>query len=129
MVQGDVNGDGYNNDRAFIYNPAAAPDTIIANGINNLLNNAPSSVRQCLNRQLDHIAGRNSCEGPWSTSLSLRMSLVSQAVKSPDRATVSIRLNNPLTAIDALVHRSNNTHCWVAPAFTTPSHLSVLSHL
>jgi hypothetical protein len=125
MVQGDVNGDGYNNDRAFIYNPASAPDTILGKGISSLLSSAPSSVRQCLSRQLDHIAGRNSCEGPWSTSLSLRMSLVSQAVKIPDRATVSIGINNPLTGIDALVHGSNNLHGWGAPSFTDPTLLYV----
>jgi hypothetical protein len=125
MVQGDVNGDGYNNDRAFIFNPATALDTNLSSGINSLLSSAPSSVRACLNKQLGTIAGRNSCEGPWSTSLSLRMSLVSQAVKLPDRATVSIGINNPLTGIDALLHGSNNLRGWGAQSFTDPTLLYV----
>jgi hypothetical protein len=126
MVQGDVNGDGYGgNDRAFIYNPGAAPDTVLRNGIENLLNNAPGSVRACLNKQLGHVAGRNSCEGPWSTSLSLRVALISHAVKLPERATVSLGINNPLTGIDALVHGSNNLHGWGAPSFTDPTLLYV----
>ncbi len=126
IVQGDVNGDGYGNDRAFIYNPAA-PTTVpaLASAMQSLLTSAPSSVRDCLNKQLGTIAGKNSCEGPWSTSLSLRVSLVSQALKIPDRATISLGIANPLTGIDALVHGSNNLHGWGAPSTVDPTLLYV----
>ena len=87
--------------------------------------NAPSSVRDCLKKQLGTIAGKNSCEGPWSTSLSLRIALVSQALKIPDRATISLGIANPLTGIDALVHGSNNLHGWGAPSFVDPTLLYV----
>src|SRR5205085_9973400 len=88
MISGDVNGDGYNNDRAFIYDPTKTADAALSASIQSLLNSAPSSVRDCLRKQLGTIAGKNSCEGPWSTSLSLRLSLISQAMKVvPDRAT------------------------------------------
>jgi hypothetical protein len=90
-----------------------------------LLSTAPAAVRECLNRQLGTIAGKNSCQNPWSTSLSLRVSLVSQAIKLPDRATISLGIANPLTGIDALVHGSNNLHGWGAPAFTDPTLLFV----
>ena len=104
-VSGDINGDGYNNDRAFIYNPASATtNPTVATGIQNLLNTAPSSVRDCLNKQIGTIAGRNSCEGPWSTSLSLRIALVSQALKSFRIAPrFHLGIANPLTGVDALV--------------------------
>jgi hypothetical protein len=125
MVSGDVNGDGYNNDRAFIYSPAATTDTALASGMSRLLAGAPSTVRQCLNKQLGTIAGRNSCQGPWTTSLSLRVALVSQALKIPDRATISLGVANPLTGLDALVHGSNNLHGWGAPAATDPNLLFV----
>lgn len=125
MVSGDVNGDGYNNDRAFIYDPASVSDTALAGGIDRLLSSAPSSVRACLRKQLGTIAGRNSCEGPWTTSLSLRIALVSQALKLPDRATISLGIANPLTGIDALLHGSNNLHGWGAPAATDPTLLFV----
>jgi hypothetical protein len=121
MVQGDVNGDGYNNDRAFVYNPAT-PTTdptlsTLESNMQHLLVNAPSSVRDCLKSQLGAIAAKNSCEGPWSTSLSLRVSFVSQALKViPDRATISLGIANPLTGVDALVHGSNNLHGWGAPS-------------
>jgi hypothetical protein len=117
MVSGDVNGDGYNNDRAFIYDPSAIADPTLKATYQNLLTNGPSSVRDCLSKQLNSIAGKNSCEGPWSTSLSLRISLVSQALKIPDRATISLGIANPLTGVDALVHGSNNLHGWGAPSF------------
>jgi hypothetical protein len=82
-------------------------------------------VRACLRKQLGTIAGRNSCEGPWTTSLSLRIALVSQALKLPDRATISLGIANPLTGIDALLHGSNNLHGWGAPAATDPTLLFV----
>jgi hypothetical protein len=120
-VSGDINGDGYNNDRAFIYNPTRAADPTFAANLQNLLANGPASVRDCLGKQLGTIAGKNSCVGPWSSSLSLRVSLVSQALKIPDRATVSLGIANPLTGVDALLHGSNNLHGWGAPSFTDPT--------
>jgi len=91
----------------------------------NLLTYAPSSVRDCLTKQLGVVAGKASCEAPWSTSLSLRVSLFSQALKIPDRATVSLGIANPLTGIDALVHGSDNLHGWGAPASTDATLLYV----
>ena len=125
LVAGDVNGDGYNNDRAFVYRPSATADPAVSAAMQSLLTNAPSSVRSCLDKQLGTIAGKNSCEGPWSTSMSLRVSLVSQALKLPDRATISLGIANPLTGIDALVHGSNNLHGWGAPAFVDQNLLFV----
>jgi hypothetical protein len=79
-----------------------------------------------LKKQLGTIAGKNSCEGPWSTNLSLRVAFVSQALKViPDRATVSLGIANPLTGVDALVHGSNNLHGWGAPSIADPSLLFV----
>jgi hypothetical protein len=125
MVSGDVNGDGYNNDRAFIYDPAKTADPALAAAMQSLLSSAPSSVRDCIRKQIGTVAGRNSCEGPWSTSLSLRASLVSHALKLPDRATISIGIANPLTGVDALVHGSDNLHGWGAPSFVDPTLLFV----
>jgi len=125
MVAGDVNGDGYNNDRAFVFNPATGGDSAVASGITNLLNNAPSAVRKCLSRQLGTIAGRNSCEGPWVTTMSARIAFMPGTAKLPQRATVSIGIANPLTGIDALVHGSNNLHGWGQPQPVDPTLLYV----
>ena len=125
MVATDINGDGYANDRAFIYDPSKVADSSLSAGMKSLLATAPGSVRSCLEKQLGTIAGRNSCEAPWYTTLSLRISLVSQAMKIPDRATVSLGIANPLTGIDALVHGSNNLHGWGAPSLADPNLLFV----
>jgi hypothetical protein len=53
------------------------------------------------------------------------VSFVSQALKIPDRATVSLGIANPLTGIDALVHGSNNLHGWGAPSATDQTLLFV----
>ncbi|MEO7086299.1 MAG: carboxypeptidase-like regulatory domain-containing protein [Gemmatimonadaceae bacterium] len=126
MVSGDVNGDGYNNDRAFIYDPSkSTTDPTLAASMASLLKSAPASVRDCLEKQIGTIAGRNSCEAPWYSTMSLRVSLVSHALKIPDRATISLGIANPLTGIDALVHGSSNLHGWGAPSFTDPTLLYV----
>lgn len=125
MVATDINGDGYANDRAFIYDPSKVADSALATGMKNLLATAPASVRSCLQSQINTIAGRNSCSAPWYTTLSLRISLVSQAMKIPDRATISLGIANPLTGIDALVHGSNNLHGWGAPSLADPNLLFV----
>src|SRR4029077_17863165 len=59
LISGDANGDGYFNDRAFIYNPSATTDATLSSGMQNLLANAPSTVRDCLKKQLGTIAGKN----------------------------------------------------------------------
>ncbi|MGH9424498.1 MAG: hypothetical protein ACRD3J_31285, partial [Thermoanaerobaculia bacterium] len=58
MIAGDVNGDGYNNDRAFIPTAADA-DPALAAGIQSLLKDGSSSARSCLQSQLGKLAARN----------------------------------------------------------------------
>ena len=113
LVQGDINGSGYTSiDRAFIYNPAVTTDTALHNGMTSLLSSAQPSVRDCLEAQLGAIAGRNTCEAPWYTSMSANISLVSSAFHLPQRSTVTISLSNPLTGLDAALHGWNNLHGW-----------------
>jgi hypothetical protein len=68
LVSGDVNGDGYVNDRAFVFNPTAiaAADPALSAAMQSLLDNGSGAARDCLLRQLGTLAGRNSCEGPWT---------------------------------------------------------------
>ena len=46
-IAGDVNGDGYSNDRAFIYDPATTADPALAAAMRNLLANSTGSAREC----------------------------------------------------------------------------------
>jgi hypothetical protein len=112
-IQGDVNGDGYgNNDRAFIFDPDAAPDPSVAAAMRELLANGSASARDCLSRQVGTIAGRNSCTGPWTSNANLGISFNPQKIRLPQRATLSFSVNNPLGAADLLLHGESQLHGW-----------------
>jgi hypothetical protein len=108
-VSGDVNGDGWFGDRAFVFNPASA-DTGVARGIRELLANGSSSARTCLERQLGTMAGRNSCVGPWTATMNASLYFPNL----PRRMTASLNFANPLGGIDQLLHGSSNLHGWGA---------------
>jgi Carboxypeptidase regulatory-like domain len=111
-VIGDINGDGYSNDRAYIFNPAATADTALANGMRSLLASGSGSARDCLESQLGQIASRNSCQGPWTTTANLTFSFNPIKVRMPQRATLQFQLSNPLGAADMLLHGENGMHGW-----------------
>lgn len=124
-VVGDINGDGYANDRAFIFDPATVGDTTIASGMRALLANGSSSARDCLTRQMGTIASRNSCQGPWTTQAGLGFSFNPVKVRMPQRTTVSFNISNPLGAADLLFHGENNLHGWGQSVFPNANLLSV----
>jgi hypothetical protein len=68
LVSGDVNGDSYGNDRAFIFDPAQVSDPTLQSGMAALLASGSPEAVACLRAQLNRFAGRNSCEGPWTTT-------------------------------------------------------------
>jgi hypothetical protein len=111
MIAGDVNGDGYANDRAFIFSPTVT-DTAIASGMRALLDNGSSAARECLRKQVGHIAGRFSCDGPWTSTANMSFTFNPLKVHMPQRASLSFQLSNPLGAADLLLHGSNNTRGW-----------------
>jgi hypothetical protein len=112
LVQGDINGDGYANDRAFIFDPATTTDTLVASGMRSLLANGSRSARDCLEKQLGRIAGRNSCQGPWTQTANLTFSFNPLKMRLPQRAGVSFQISNPLGAADVLLHGENRLHGW-----------------
>jgi hypothetical protein len=112
VVAGDINGDGYSNDRAFVFDPAQTGDSALAAGMRSLLANGSGSARDCLNNQLRQIAARNSCQGPWTTTANLTFSFNPVKVRMPQRANVSFQLSNPLGAADLLMHGENRLHGW-----------------
>ena len=71
-VSGDVNGDGMNNDLAFIPNPATTTDTALASQMNQLLTSTTAGARACLLKQLGRIAGVNSCTTQWQARFDLQ---------------------------------------------------------
>jgi hypothetical protein len=113
MVAGDINGDGYANDRAFI--PAGRFEPL-ADGIQSLIQNGSPEARSCLEKQLGRLAARNSCQGPWFSTASMSISFNPVKVRMPQRATLSFQLSNPLGAADLLMHGSSKVHGWGQPS-------------
>jgi hypothetical protein len=113
-VASDVNGDGYLNDRAFIFDPAKTrgSDSALAASMRSLLASSPNGVRDCLERQLGQLAGRNSCEGPWTSAASLRIDFNPLKVRLPQRTLLSFSIGNPLGGADLLLHGENHSHGW-----------------
>ena len=112
VASSDINGDGYANDRAFVFDPAGTADTALAAGMSRLLAGSSKSVRGCLSSQFGRIAGRNSCEGPWTSMGFLSIAFNPLKVRLPQRATLSLQVANPLGALDLLLHGENHLHGW-----------------
>jgi hypothetical protein len=112
LVSGDVNGDGYVNDRAFVFEPATNSDAVVNAGMRDLLLDGSGPARDCLAKQLGRLAERNSCEGPWTSTANLNVSFNPLKLRLPQRATLSFSVNNPLGAADLLMHGQGNLHGW-----------------
>jgi hypothetical protein len=125
IVSGDINGDGYSNDRAFIYNPATIADPALAAAMQSLLNSATGGARDCLVKQLGNLAARNSCQGPWTSQATMSLSFNPLKFRMPQRATLSLQVANPLGAADMLFHGNNNLRGWGQFAFPDPTLLAV----
>jgi hypothetical protein len=125
VVAQDINGDGYANDRAFIFSPSVATDPSLAAGMQALLEHGSGAARDCLSEQLGHLAARNSCEGPWTSTANLSLTFNPMRVRMPQRATLSFNISNPLGAADLLLHGSNRLHGWGQSAFPDQSLLYV----
>ncbi|HJP87291.1 MAG TPA: TonB-dependent receptor [Gemmatimonadaceae bacterium] len=125
VVSGDINGDGYNNDRAFIYNPASTSDPQLASQMQSLLNSTTGNAHDCLAKQLGDLAARNSCQGPWTSQATLSLSFNPLKFRMPQRATLSLQIGNPLGAADLLLHGNDNLRGWGQPAFPDPTLLAI----
>src|SRR5436190_1477026 len=125
IVAGDINGDGYANDRAFVYDPASANDPALASAIQSLLGSATGSARDCLIRQLGTLASRNSCQGPWTSTATMTISFNPLKIRLPQRTALSFQIGNPLGATDLLLHGSSRLRGWGQFAFPDPTLLAV----
>ena len=126
LVGSDINGDGARNDRAFIFSPSSAPDTVLANGMTRLLAEAPAKARSCLLSQMGTIAGRNTCVGDWTPRLDFQANLrpnLGGAIQQ--RLQLQVQLVNPLTGIDQLLHGADNLRGWGQTSRVDPNLLFV----
>jgi hypothetical protein len=126
MVSGDVNGDGYSNDRAFVFNPATAADPTVGADMAQLIRTSSPNVRSCLQRQLGSVAGRNSCTGPWSMPL-MNFSFQPDPYRFGfrNRGSVQLLVTNILSGLDQALHGSDKLHGWGQPAYADPALLTV----
>ncbi|MEO7360030.1 MAG: carboxypeptidase-like regulatory domain-containing protein [Gemmatimonadaceae bacterium] len=111
LVSADINGDGFANDRAFVFNPSTS-NAAVAARMQTLLASSPAGARECLKAQLGQIAGRASCKGPWTQSLNMSVTLDQNRFGFGGRGAISLVVTNVLGAIDQLVHGSSNLHSW-----------------
>ncbi|MEP7327068.1 MAG: carboxypeptidase regulatory-like domain-containing protein, partial [Gemmatimonadota bacterium] len=110
LIGSDVNGDGYRNDRAFVFG-AGAPAAVTA-GMQNLLASAPGRMRSCLESQLGQVAGRNSCIGPWQASLDLQLNWRPAFWGLARKVSIQLVTANLLGGLDQLFHGNDNLHGW-----------------
>jgi hypothetical protein len=112
LVGGDINGDGARNDRAFVFDPAATADPMLAAGMQRVLESVPGRVRECLVSQIGELAERNSCRAPWGYSLDLRGNARPELPGLGRRLTLSLDAVNTLTGVDRLFHGLEGMRGW-----------------
>ena len=111
VVGSDVNGDGLRNDRAFVYGARAADPTVAA-GMARLLARTSGGAAQCLTAQLGRIADRNSCRGPWQTSMDFQLNFRPAVLGLDRRLTMSLVTTNFLIGVDQLFHGRDDLKGW-----------------
>jgi hypothetical protein len=125
LVGGDINGDGSSDDRAFVFDPAHTADAGVSSAMQALLTTGSAAARSCLTGQLGQIAGRNTCEGPWSETAGLTVTLNSLNLGLPQRAQISFSINNLPSGLDLVLHGEDHLQGWGQPAFVDPTLLYV----
>ena len=112
-VAGDISGDALSNDRAYLFDPTTARDPSVASGLRTLLATGPKAARDCLSGQLGHIAARNSCIGPWFTTMNGNIAL-NNVPRTNNRVRASLNFANVPGALDQLLHGSSALRGWGA---------------
>ena len=121
IIGTDVNGDGLVNDRAFVFDPSRVADASFAQSLRSLRESASPSAQKCLDAQRGMAAGRNSCEGPWTTALNMQLSASGTRLKLGSRVgLITLNLSNPLGGLDQLLHGSDNLKGWGTAAAADP---------
>jgi hypothetical protein len=110
LVGGDINGDGYANDRAYIFDPRTAADTSLARGMERLLASGPTHTRSCLRAQLGQVAGRSSCRTPWTPSLDAQ--LLIEPFDAHRKLQISVIAANVTAGLDYLLHGPDRLRGW-----------------
>lgn len=112
FVSGDVNGDGFGNDRAFVFDPATTVDPELAAAMAALVAGAPPAARRCLREQAGRIAEAGACRTPWSPSLDLRAELMAAGNANTRRVAITLTASNVTAGVDYLLHGPDGLRGW-----------------
>ncbi|MDB4915533.1 MAG: hypothetical protein JWM95_3177 [Gemmatimonadetes bacterium] len=111
-IAGDVNGDGFGNDRAFVFDPATTTDVATASAMHGLLATGSSSARECLQHQLGRLSERGSCQAPWTSVAGVQVKFNPARIGLPKRVTIALTVQNPMGIADLALHGSNDIRGW-----------------
>jgi hypothetical protein len=125
VVSGDVNADTRYNDRAFVFDPLHTADSAVARDMARLLASGTKSVQNCLIAQLGRVAARNSCRGPWSSSLDLQANVRFGGQGLASRFVLTIIAENLLAGADYALSGSNRLRGWGQQPFPDATLLRV----
>ncbi|MFI5239052.1 MAG: hypothetical protein ACHQQP_04520, partial [Gemmatimonadales bacterium] len=120
IVAGDPNGDGMFGDRAFIPNPALAPDPALASQLRSLMANGSGTAKSCLRDNLGRVAPRNGCRGPWTALLNMQWYVPFRSKWLDNRITPTIYFENVLGGVDQVLHGTNSLHGWGSQPVVDP---------
>ena len=112
IVGSDVNGDGYANDRAFVFAPSATKDSRLSSDLASLIDGSDRTARRCLSAAMGRAVGQNECEGPWNFSLNAQASLSTAGLRAHRVSSINLSIANPLAGLDAALHGASALRGW-----------------
>lgn len=112
LVRGDVNGDGFGNDRAFLFDPATTTDPALAAAMRRLWAEAPAPAQRCLRAGAGQIARAGACRTGWTPSLDLRAELMALGNVNTRRLALTLLASNVTAGVDYLLHGADDLHGW-----------------
>jgi hypothetical protein len=112
MVGSDINGDGFANDRAFVFDPATTADPALGLAMDRLRNTASPEIAACLRGQAGRVAAPGSCQTSWTPSLDLRAELYAIGNINSRRLMLTLTASNVTSGVDYLLHGPDHLHGW-----------------
>lgn len=112
LVRGDVNGDGFENDRAFVFDPSRVNDSLLARTLTDLIEGPGSPFGECLRSQIGTIARAGSCTTSWVPSLDLRAQWIAVGDINSRRLVISLTASNVVAGLDYLAHGPDRMRGW-----------------
>jgi hypothetical protein len=106
IVGSDVNGDGFTNDRAFVFASGTSGSAALDADLDALIGDAPSRTRDCLQASRGTAATRNACVGPWQFGLDGMLRINRPDLRRRRVQSIEIGLANIPALLDAALHGS-----------------------